>query len=204
MRIALRLLLVLVVLCLLYPAIVLGLYFFSPHENATLRRVDTLIVLGCPAEPDGSPSPEQRERVMEGVREFNRGVGNHIIMTGTAAHNQFVEADVMAKLAEANGVPANAIFEEGKAHDTIQNIYYSNKIMDAHGWHTAEVISSPYHLARTAMILSHYPQLKWETHAAHWPPTYAWPERIHLDWREALTTFRIRIHGFRASQYLPK
>lgn len=204
MRIALRLFLAAVTLCLLYPAIVLGLYFFSPHENATLPRVDTLIVLGCPAEPDGSPSPEQRERAMEGVREFNRGVSHHIIMTGTAAHNRFVEADVMAKLAEANGVPATAIFEEDKAHDTIQNIYYSNQIMHANGWHTAEVISSPYHLARTAMILSHYPDLKWETHAAHWPRTYPFWERIHLDWREALLTFRIRLHGFRASKYLPK
>ena len=204
MRIARRLLFVLVILCLLCPVIVLALYFFSPHENARLRTVDTLIVLGCPAEPDGSPSPEQRERVLEGVREFNRRVSNHIIMTGTAAHNQFVEADVMARLAEANGVPATAIFEEDKAHDTIQNIYYSNQIMDAHGWHTAEVISSPYHLARTALILSHYPQLKWETHAAHWPTDYALQKRIYLDWREALLTFRIRIHGFPASKYLPK
>lgn len=204
MRIALRLLLAVLILCLLYPAVVLALYFFSPRENATLRRVDTLIVLGCPAEPDGSPSPEQRERVMEGVREFDRGVSNHIIMTGTAAHNQFVEANVMARLAEANGVPATAIFKEDRAHDTIQNIYYSNKIMNAHGWHTAEVISSPYHLARTAMILSHYPDLKWETHAAHWPPAYALSKRIYFDWREALLTFRIRIHGFRRSKYLPK
>lgn len=204
MRIVLRLILVVVILCLLYPAIVLGLYFSAPHENAALGKVDTLIVLGCPALPDGSPSPEQRERVMEGVRQFRKGVSGHIIMTGTDAHNQFVEADVMTKLAEANGIPATAIFEETKAHDTIQNVYYSDKIMEAHGWHTAEVISSPYHLARAALILSHFPQLKWETHAAHWPPTYGLLERLHLDWREALVTFRIRVHGFRQSKYLPR
>ena len=130
MRIALRVLLVLVALCLVYPAIVLGLFFFASHENAKLNKVDALMVLGCPTKSDGSPTPEQRERVMEGVREFRNGVSNHIIMTGTAAHNRFVEAHAMAELAEANGVPASAIFEEDQAHDTIQNIYYSEKIME--------------------------------------------------------------------------
>lgn len=203
MRTALRVVLVFVVLCLLYPGIVLGLYFFAPDQNANLSKVDTLIVLGCPTEPDGSPSPEQRERVMEGVREFKKGVSSHMIFTGTAAHNRFIEAVAMAKLAEAHGVPLSAVIEEKQAHDTIQNIYYSDKIMEAHGWHAAEVISSPYHLPRTALILSHYPQLKWETHAAHWPPEYGLFKRLRMDWRGALLCFRIRVDGFGPSRYLP-
>jgi uncharacterized SAM-binding protein YcdF (DUF218 family) len=203
MRIARRVLLVLVVLCLLYPAVILGFYFLAPHENAQLGHVDALIVLGCPTEADGSPTPEQRERVMESVREFRKGTSNHIIMTGTAAHNRFVEAHAMAMLAEANGVPASAVFEENQAHDTVQNIYYSDKIMEAKGWRTAEVISSPYHLPRTALILRHYPQLRWETHAARWPPNYGPLKKLQLDWREAVFSFYLRVHGFRQSKYLP-
>ncbi len=194
MRTVLRVFIVLVVLCLLYPAIVLGLYFFTAHQNARLEKVDTIIVLGCPTKADGSPTPEQRERILEGVREFQRGTSSHIIMTGGPAHNRFVEAHAMALLAEANGVPASSIVEEDQAHDTIQNIYYSDKIMEAHGWHSAEVISSPYHLPRTALILGSYPQLQWETHPAHWPPEYSLWRRIKLDWKEALSCFRIRIH----------
>lgn len=203
MRITLRILAVVLVLSLLYPAIVLGVYFFAPQENAELGRVDTLIVLGCPTKPDGSPTPEQRERVMEGVREYKRGVSGHIIMTGGAAHNRFVEAHAMAMLAETNGVPASAVIEEGQAHDTIQNMYYSDRIMEANGWHTTEVISSPYHLPRTTLILHHYPQLRWKMHAAQWPPEYGLWKKLQLDWREALTSFRIRTHGFRPSKYLP-
>ena len=203
MRTGLRVLAVIVLLCAIYLAVVLGFFFFAPRENAGLNKVDTLIVLGCPTEPDGSASPEQRERVLEGVREFERGVSRHIIMTGAAAHNRFVEADAMAKLAEANGVPAPAVIEESQAHDTIQNIYYSNKIKQAHGWRTAEVISSPYHLPRTALILEHYPQ-RWETHAAHWPPEYGLFKRLKLDWREAVTSLRIRLHALRPSKYWPQ
>ena len=203
MRIAVRVLLVLVVVGFIYPAIVLGLYFFAPRENAKLGKVDALIVLGCPTKPDGSPTPEQRERVMESVREFKNGTSDHIIMTGTAAHNHFVEAHAMALLAEANGVPASAVFEENQARDTIQNIYYSDKIMRTNGWHTAEVISSPYHLSRTALILQHYSDLQWDTHAARWPAEYGPLKKLQLDWKEALSSFRIRLLGFRPSKYLP-
>jgi len=140
---------------------------------------------------------------MEGVREFKKGLSSHIIMTGAAAHNRFIEADAMARLAESNGVPTSAVIEEEHAHDTIQNIYYSNRIMQANDWHTAEVISSPYHLPRTALILGHYPNLRWKTHAAHWPPTYGPVKKLQLDWKEAVTCFRIRLHGFASSKYLP-
>ena len=203
MRRALKVLIVLIVVCSLYPATVLGFYFLAPHQNAELNAVDTLIVLGTPARADGSPSPEQRERVMEGVREYQKGVSRHIIMTGGPAHNHFVEAHTMALLAIANGVPASAIVEEGQAQDTIQNIYYSEKIMQQNGWRSAEVISSPYHLPRTALILRRHPYLQWRTHAAHWPPEYGLWKEAQLDWREARGSFRIRIHGFRPSRFLP-
>lgn len=204
MRIAFRVLTVIVIFCLLYPAIVLSFYFFAPASNAQLNKVDTLIVLGCPTKPDGSPTAEQRERVLESVREFRKGISKHIIMTGGAAHNRFTEAHSMAMLAEANGVPASAIVEEDQAHDTIQNVYYSDKIMHINGWHTTEVISSPYHLPRTALILHRYPQLQWETHAAHWPPEYGRLQKLQLEWREAAGSFRIRTVGFRSSRYLPR
>jgi uncharacterized SAM-binding protein YcdF (DUF218 family) len=203
MRIVRRVLILLVVICVMYAAAILGFYFFAPDENAKLGKVDALIVLGCPTGADGAPTSEQRERVMEGVREFKRGTSDHIIMTGAAAHNRFVEAHTMAMLAKRNGVPASAIFEEDQAHNTIQNIYYSDKIMEAHGWHTTEVISSPYHLRRTALILQHYVQLHWKTHAAPWPPDYGPVKKIQLDCREALGSFRIRMHGFWPSKYLP-
>jgi uncharacterized SAM-binding protein YcdF (DUF218 family) len=203
MRIAGRSLLILIAIFLLGSAAVSGLFFLAPHENANLPKVDTLIVLGCPTRRDGSPTPEQRERVLEGVREFNRGSSNHIIMTGGAAHNRFVEAHAMAVLAEANGVPPSAVIEEEQALDTIQNIYYSEKIMEANRWHTVEVISSPYHLPRTALILRHHPALQWKTHAAPWPPEYGLWKKLELDWKGALDSVRFHIRSLWPSQYLP-
>jgi len=203
MRFVLRLLILAVILCLIYPVILFGLYFGASHENAKLGKVDAIIVLGCPTKPDGSPTPEQRERVLEGVREFKKGVSDHIIMTGAAAHNQFVEAHSMALLAEENGVPASSVVEENQAQNTVQNIYYSEKIMEKNGWHTTEVISSPSHLPRTALILHHWPLLQWATHPAQWPEEYGLKKKWTLYWGEATGCLRIRHEGFRPSQFLP-
>jgi uncharacterized SAM-binding protein YcdF (DUF218 family) len=106
------------------------------------------------------------ERVTEAVDEYERGVAPRMIITGGAAHNQYVEADVMARVAEAQGIPAGAIIEERTAMDTMQNTCDSLKIMRLHGWGSAEVISSSSHLPRAGLILSQLP-LKWRTHASH-------------------------------------
>ncbi|HEY4943798.1 MAG TPA: YdcF family protein [Rhizomicrobium sp.] len=151
-------------------------------------------MLGYPARADGMPEPEMRERVLEGVREFKAGVAPHLILTGAAAHNRFVEADVMARLAEANGVPATAILKERGAHNTIENAAYSVHLMQAHHWRSAEVISSPAHLPRAGIIFSTYP-IAWRTHAARWPREYTVADKLVRYVYEAVDTARIVLAG---------
>jgi len=128
---------------------------FAPKSNTTRPTFDAIIVLGTPADSDGNPTPELLDRVTEGVHEYERGIAPRIIVTGAAAHNRFVEAEVMARVAESQGVPASIIFEEPHALDTIQNACYSARILESHGWHSAEIVSSAAHLPRAAMIFSH-------------------------------------------------
>jgi uncharacterized SAM-binding protein YcdF (DUF218 family) len=137
----------------------------APRSNTTRSSFDAIIVLGVPADRDGNPSPVMLSRVTEGVREYQRGVAPHIIFTGAAAHNQFVEAEVMARVAEAQGVPRSVILREPRALDTIQNLCYSEQILREHNWQSAEVVSNPSHLPRAAMILTTMdPGLKWRVH----------------------------------------
>jgi uncharacterized SAM-binding protein YcdF (DUF218 family) len=192
------------IFAILVAAILVAAFIYRsiPTSNTNLTHFDTIIVLGTPAQLDGTPSPEQRERTLEGVREFKAGIAPHLIFTGGPAHNQFVEAHVMAMLALAQGVPPEAIIEEGQAQNTIQNIYYSQRIMAEHGWHSAEVVSSPSHLPRTALILEHSP-IQWRTHAAPWPPEYsAWARAAHYA-VEAEYCLRLRTFGFPKSRFLP-
>jgi uncharacterized SAM-binding protein YcdF (DUF218 family) len=137
----------------------------APTANTTQNQFDVLIVLGSPADSDGNPTPTEIELVTEAVNEYERGVAPRIIITGGPTHNRFVEAEVMARVAEAQGIPAGAIVEERTARDTMENACDSLRIMRSHGWESAEVVSSASHLPRMGLILSRLP-LKWRIHAA--------------------------------------
>ena len=177
-------------------------YVAIPSGNTGLTRFDTLIVLGQPPKPDGSLGPELRERVLEGVREYKAGVARHVIMTGGPTRNNLVEAHAMKVFAVAQGVPGDAIVEEGEARDTIQNIYFSEKVMEARGWGSAEVISSPSHLPRTALILEHY-KFAWRTHASRWPVEFSQADVVtHYRGEEKSCWVLVR-DGFRGNRWLP-
>ncbi len=142
---------------------------FAPKGNTALTHFDTIIVLGTPADSDGNPTPEQLARVSEGVQEYQRGVAPRLIMTGGPAHNSFVEAESMARVARAQGVPQSAIVLEPHATSTIENACLSARIMKQNGWHSAEVITSGYHLPRAGIIFNHLPHelaIDWRGHSA--------------------------------------
>ncbi|HEY6376282.1 MAG TPA: YdcF family protein, partial [Edaphobacter sp.] len=204
-----RTLFVVILIVIVSALIVTGNYVTLPTHNASQTHFDTIVVLGTPSQADGTPSPEQRERVLEGVREYKAGVAPHIIMTGGPAHNHFVEAHTMAQLAATQGIPASDILEEPQALNTIQNIYYSAQLMHQHDWSSAEVISSPNHLGRTALILDTFNRtqptlsIDWSTHPAPWPEEYSLPRELLLDYGEALRCLQLRIKGFPPSKFLP-
>ena len=159
-------------LALLALAVVLALLAWgslarqlAPTSNTSLTRFDAIIVLGAATDSDGNPSPQQLARVTEAVHEYERGVAPRLILTGGAAQNRFVEARVMARTAEAQGIPESAIFVEPEALNTIQNACYAVRIMKNHDWRSAEVVSSASHLPRAGLIFSRLP-LQWRTHAA--------------------------------------
>ncbi len=179
------------------------IYFSIPMSDTQQRQFDVILVLGNPANKDGSIGPIARSRVLEGIRQYQAGVAPRLLMTGGAVQNQFVEAEVMQQFARSQGVPADAVLAEGKARNTIQNAYYSYKIMQAHDWSSALVVSSPSHLRRASLIFSLYP-LAWQMHAAPWPPDYPLWKLVWFWCSEAGYTSYVRIFGFpNGKQYLP-
>lgn len=140
---------------------------FAPSGNTARTRLDAIIVLGSPADSEGNPTPEQLARVTEAVHEYERGVAPRLIITGGRTSHGFVEAQVMARSAEALGVPSSSIVQEPNARNTIENACYSARIMKAHGWRSAEVVSVAIHLPRAGIIFNHT-ALEWRAHVA--PP----------------------------------
>ena len=140
---------------------------------------------------------------MEGIREYRAEVAPHIIMSGGPAHNEFVEARTMAELATRQGVPAGDVIEERRAQNTVQNIFYSSELMRQRGWKSAEVVSSPSHLPRAALILAHS-SLAWRTDAAPWPTQFSKAHVLLAYLAEATYSCKLRWIGFKRTPYLPR
>lgn len=137
----------------------------APEGNTAQQHFDAVVVLGARADSDGNPTPTMLARVSEGVREYQRGVAPRLILTGGADHEPFVEARVMERVAEAQGVPAADIVLEPDALDTIQNACFVTRLLKARGWRSAEVVTSRRHAPRAEMVFSKEP-LAWRVHVA--------------------------------------
>ncbi len=135
----------------------------------------------------------QTWRVREAVAEYQRGAAAHVIFSGGPTANKFVEADVMSRKAVELGIPAGAISTERHSRTTIENVRGVSAIMLARGWTSAELISSPDHLHRIAVIVGPAP-FRWRLHAAPTPGR----GRIATAWayaEEAAATLVLRTFG---------
>lgn len=169
--------------------------YTAPVSNTNLNRFDAIIVLGTPADRDGNPTPLQLASVTEAVREYERGVAPRIIFTGGPTRANYVEAEVMARTARAQGIPASAIFVEPRARDTIQNACFSARIMKDHEWHSAEVISMASHLPRAGLIFEKLP-IQWRTHPAPpFTPDGAGAPTLFSGTLETLKTIRYLVYA---------
>ncbi len=199
----LRLLRIFAILLATAVACVAIIYFSIPMADTQQNQFDVILVLGNPARVDGTIGPVAKSRVLEAIRQYRAGIAPRLLMTGGAVANRFVEAQVMLQFAESQGVPASALLAESQSRNTIQNAYYSYKIMQAHGWTSALVVSSPTHLRRASLIFTHFP-LAWRMDAAPYPPEIPLWKQLWFWVLEAGYTSYGRLFGFpNAHQYLP-
>jgi uncharacterized SAM-binding protein YcdF (DUF218 family) len=128
-----------------------------------------VLVLGYPSNADGSPNSVQRVRVAAGVLAYRRNHCERIIMSGGAAHNTSIEADVMARLALEDGVPASQLVIEKRAQNTWQNVEYSLPFLD--GFAHLFVASDTLHAVRGRRYLCTQ-RPPWCDRVAVAPPAY--------------------------------
>jgi uncharacterized SAM-binding protein YcdF (DUF218 family) len=179
------------------------LYFSIPMNDTQRTQFDVILVLGNPAADNGSIAPLAQSRVLEAIRQYRAGVAPRIMMTGGAVQNKFLESQVMLRFALSQGVPESALYSEYESHNTIQNAYYSYRIMQAMGWTSALVVTSPTHVRRASLIFQHYP-LAWRMDVAPWPPDYPLWKKSWYWFSETGYTAYGRVFGFpNAHQYLP-
>lgn len=182
-------------LLLVVAALLLTFLTVSLHAGDA-EAVDTIVVLGAPTTMEGQLSRQQRWRVHAAVLEYRAGRAPRLLFSGGAAANTYVEADAMAREAIRLGVPPSAILTEREALTTLQNLGNSEQIMRTHGWNRVEVVTSPDHARRAAVLLGHT-HLVWRVVVAPTPGRNPF-ERAAAYAQEVVATSLLRWFGPRA------
>ena len=132
----------------------------AAERRAPACCYDAIVVLGgaiTPASPPEQPLPhlhDGSDRVWEAARLFRRGVAPRIIVTGGALSAEeggppATEAEAMRMFLVELGVPAQAITDEGKALNTIENMRNVRAII---GKGRVALVTSAFHMPRALQL----------------------------------------------------
>jgi uncharacterized SAM-binding protein YcdF (DUF218 family) len=116
------------------------------------RAADAIVVLGA-AQYDGQPSPVFEARLEHAVALWHQGLASAFVVTGgKLPGDRTTEAAVAREYAIANGVPAEAIFGEDQAHNTLSSLSAVAAELRARDMTSAVFVSDPTHMLRVLRI----------------------------------------------------
>lgn len=122
-------------------------YVAIGSESDYVASADVIVVLGCnPTGPDG-PSPCMIARGGHAADLYKKGYAHNVIATGNPR-----ESTVLRGVLEDAGVPPDAIISDSDAYNTIQNIINCGAIMTEKGWHSAIIVTEPFHIKRSTLV----------------------------------------------------
>jgi uncharacterized SAM-binding protein YcdF (DUF218 family) len=114
------------------------------------QPADCIVVFAGGVGESGKAGGGYQERVKQAADLYRQGFARHLVFSSGYVF-AFPEAKIMRALATDNGVPASAIELETQAVNTHDNVVLSKRILDAHGWRRALLVSSPYHMRRALL-----------------------------------------------------
>jgi uncharacterized SAM-binding protein YcdF (DUF218 family) len=136
---------------LLVGALVLGGTGFRVWQVARVddrAHADVVVVLGA-AQYNGNPSKILEARLDHAKSLFESGVAEHIVTGGgRRVGDKYTEADAGARWLAAHGVPEDRVIEVPQGTDTLGTLRAVAGAVTAHGWHSAVIVSDPWHSLR--------------------------------------------------------
>lgn len=116
------------------------------------RPADAIVVLGAAVFEGGEPSPVLEARWAHAAQLYQRGLAPLIVVSGGVGAHPPSEAEVMARLAAAAGVPADGLVLEDQAHTTQQSVRFTTPLLEESDVQSIIVVTSPFHLFRATWM----------------------------------------------------
>jgi len=163
-------------------------------SNTTQETFDAIVILGAAVWADGEASPTLKRRTLHAVEKFHAGAAPLIVCSGGVGKHPPSEAEVMANLCRAHGVPEDALILEDQSTSTIQNVILSTALLKARDAASVLVVSDPYHLPRATMCFRHFGMACKGTSSAQ-PSTLSPARKLYMRLREclALPVYYVRL-----------
>ncbi len=111
---------------------------------------DAIVVFAGGVGESGKAGGGFQERVTQAIGLYRQGMAPRLIFSSGYVFT-LREAEVMKAVAVANGVPPEAIVLEEQAANTYQNVEFTRRILNEHGWKRVLLVSSPYHMRRALL-----------------------------------------------------
>ncbi len=109
---------------------------------------DVVVVLGA-AQYDGTPSAVLGSRLDHAARLWRDGVAPVIVTVGgRRVGDTYTEAEAGRNYLMSYGIPQSAVVPIGEGRDTLESLRAVARRAGLVGWHTAVIVSDPWHSLR--------------------------------------------------------
>ena len=122
---------------------------FTAEEAAELTDVDCIIILGCGVKDDGIPSDMLNDRLLVGIKLYEIGASEKILMSGDHGREDYDEVNVMKQFAIDKGVTSKDVFMDHAGFSTYESMYRAIDIFEAK---KVIIVTQGYHLYRALYI----------------------------------------------------
>ncbi|QYN50839.1 MULTISPECIES: YdcF family protein [Apibacter] len=116
------------------------------------RDADVGVIFGTKNKKDGSMPMSLIRRLNIGLKLYNEGQVQKLIVSGGLANKNFCEADLMQEYLLEHGVLLSDIILDNKALNTEENVENSLKIMKDNNYRKLIIISQYYHISRIKLM----------------------------------------------------
>ncbi|MDO5324125.1 MAG: YdcF family protein [Clostridia bacterium] len=123
------------------------------HRRREVHAADCIVVLGAKVHADGHLSRTLLWRCDRAWELWRDGLSDELILCGGRGGDEpCAEAQSMVEYLHERGVPGAQLHREDASVNTVENLRNASRIMAAHGWHSAIVVTSDYHLQRALWL----------------------------------------------------
>lgn len=123
----------------------------KPGDPALSQKADCIMILGCGVKKDGSPTGMLKDRLDEGIRLYQQGVSDRLLMSGDHGRKDYDEVNRMKEYALERGVPSEAVFMDHAGFSTYESMYRARDIFQVK---RIVVVTQKYHMYRALYVAS--------------------------------------------------